>query len=329
MNKPELNPWEIIHTSDKQLEESKETKKLINVCSARDFIKQGLSMEKPNELFEYVLVEKELTILFGDTGLGKTTLAFQIAIDLAEKNHRVIYFNFELSQTQFASKYPDKAIPDNLFVANIDYSQMSDVTEQSQIIESIEQSTLESHADVIIIDNLTNLCLNVKEGSDAATVMLKLLKMRMMHQWTMLVLAHVPKRKTSDPITLNDLAGSKIVSNVADNVVAINRSKVSSATRYLIQLKYRSFPITLNYLNVLTLTIGMFDGWLSFKKGDFCEERKHLPRSRDEKAELERDIIEAVNSNPGKSYRAIANEFEVSLGCVQRVLKANGIRRKD
>ena len=302
--------------------------RLISVIPAKDYITQGKAMEKPRELYEHILVEKELTILFGDTGLGKTTLAFQIAINLAEQGMKVIYFNFELSQAQFAAKYPDRAIPDGLLIACVDFSQMEDVTDQAKIIEEIEQLSVENRAEVIIIDNLTNLCLNAQDGSEAGAVMLKLLKLRMTHQWTMLVLAHVPKRKLSDPITLNDLAGSKILSNIADNVAAINRSKIGPCTRYLIQLKYRSFEIKLNYQNVLSLTIGMFDGFLSFKKGDFDEERKHLPNTRDEKAEQEMDIINIIKKNPTISYRDIANELGVSLGFVHRTLKANGIRRK-
>lgn len=143
----------------------------------------------------------------------------------------------------------------------------------------------------------------------------------------MLILAHVPKRKPSDPLSLNDLAGSKILSNLADNVVGLNKSKLGSDKRYIIQLKYRSFPIELDYTNVQELTLKMSDGYLHFEYGDFEEERIHLPRSRDEKAELERDIIKELKQPNGLSYREIADKLGTSLGTVQRTAKDHGLSR--
>lgn len=292
-----------------------------------EFVKEGLDMEEPEELFKHFVVEHETTILFGDTGLGKTTLSMQIAMEMAEKGRRVLYVNFELSQKQFSKKYPEKEIPETLYIANIDYTLMHDVTDQSCILGEIEKLALEYETDVIIIDNLTNLCINAKEGSEAGNVMLRLLSLRMTHGWTMLILAHVPKRKPGDPLSLNDLAGSKLLSNLADNVVGLNKSKIGKDKRYIIQLKYRSYPIELDYKNVQELMLTMSDGYLHFEFGDYGEERMHLPRSRDEKAELERDIIKELKTPNGKSYREIADELGTSLGMVQRVAKQHGLGR--
>lgn len=79
-------------------------------------------MEQPKELVKHILVENETTILFGDTGLGKSTMAMQMAIEMADKGKMVLYVNFELSQQQLAKKFPEKQIPDTLFIANIDYT---------------------------------------------------------------------------------------------------------------------------------------------------------------------------------------------------------------
>ena len=50
-----------------------------------DYIEEGKKMEAPKELIPHILVEHETTILFGDTGLGKSTLAMQIACEVAEQ----------------------------------------------------------------------------------------------------------------------------------------------------------------------------------------------------------------------------------------------------
>lgn len=300
----------------------------VNVSRFKEYLEDGRKMDAPRELISHILVEHETTILFSGPGVGKTTLAMQMAIELAEQGKRVLYVNFELSQQQLALRYPNKECPDMLFHASIDYTKMHDVTDQSLILSEIERLALEQDIEVIIIDNLTNLCINSKEAAEAGNIMLKLLSMRLTHNWTMLILAHEPKRKPSDPLTLNDLAGSKLLSNFADNVIGFNKSKKDKNMRYFIQLKYRSFPIELDYKNVQELTLTGSDGWLHFEYGGYDEEREHLPRSRDEKAELERDIVNELKQPNGSSYREIADKLGTSLGMVQRVAKSNGLSRK-
>lgn len=299
----------------------------IKVLRFDNYVKAGLLMDEPKELVENILVEEETTIFFGDAGLGKTTFAMQMAIDIARKGRKVLFVNFELSQKQMSKKYPDITIPETLYIANIDYTLMHDVTDQSFMLSEIEKMALEHETDVLVIDNLTNLCINAKEGSEAGNVMLRLISLRMTHKWTMLILAHVPKRKPGDPLTLNDLAGSKILSNLADNVIGMNRSKLGVDKRYIIQLKYRSRPIVLDYKNVQELTITMSEGYLHFAFGGYDEERAHLPRSRDEKAELERDIVRELKEPNGLSYRDIADKLGTSLSMVQRTAKSNGLNR--
>lgn len=260
--------------------------------------------------------------------MGKTALATQIAFELAEQGMRVLVVNFELSQQQLALRYPNKEFPNTLYHAGIDYTKMHDVTDQNLILSEIERLAVERNIELIIIDNFTNLCINSKEAAEAGNIMLKLVAMRLTHNWTMLILAHTPKRKQGDPLTIDDLAGSKLLSNLADNVIGFNKSKKDKNMRYLIQLKYRSLPIELDFKNVQELTLTSSDGWLHFEYGGYDEERAHLPRSRDERAELERDIIRELKQPNGSSYREIADKLGTSLSMVQRVAKSNNLNRK-
>lgn len=312
-------------------------KSFISIDSFGKYIEEGKLMDEPKELIRHILVEHETTILFGDTGLGKSTFAMQMACEVAElsgddcpgsRRKRVLYVNFELSQQQWAKRFPKKKFPENLFIANINYSLMHDVTDQSHILDEIQRIAVENEIEVVIIDNLTNLCINSKEGGEAGNIMLQLISLRFVHNWTMLILAHVPKRKPCDPLSLNDLAGSKILSNLADNVVGLNKSKKDKSARYIIQLKYRSFPIELDYKNVQELRLVMSEDWLHFEYGEFDEERSHLPRARDEKAELERDIVKELKEPNGLTYRDIADKLGTSLSMVSRVAKSNKLSRK-
>lgn len=307
--------------------EPKQANSFLVIESMKDFVDKGQKMEKPTELIPHVIVEHETTILFGDTGLGKSTIALQWAIQIAETGKKVLFINFELTPQQLASKFDGKEIPENLYIASIRYDLMHDVTDQSQILGEIECKAIEIGCDIVFIDNLTNLCINSKEGGEAGNIMLQLIGLRMTHNWTMVILAHVPKRKPTDPLTINDLAGSKMISNFADNVIGINKSKLGKEKRYLIQLKYRSLPIELDYKNVQELTMTNSDGYLHFEYGSYDEERKHLPRSRDEAEELERDIAKELREPNGLSYRDIAEKLGTSLGKVQRVAKDCGLCR--
>ena len=324
----ENNNLEQLDRTIEQAVQPMDQKSFIQVQPFDRYVANGLQMEEAKELIKYVLVEKETTILFGDTGLGKTTLAMQYGIDIAESGVRVLYVNFELSQHQLAKKFPNKVLPKNFDIATINYTLMHDVTDQGLILAEIEATALRQKAKVIIIDNLTNLCVNSKEGSEAGSIMLKLVTLRLVHDWTMLILAHVPKRKASDPLTINDLAGSKLLSNMADNVIGLNKSKQGQADRYIIQLKYRSLPIDLNEKNVMHLKLGMSDGYLHFEQIGFSEERNHLPRSRDEYAELEMEISKELRTPSGLSYRDIAEKLGTSLGKVQRMAQSMGLKRK-
>lgn len=299
-----------------------------NVSTLKEDLEKGRKMKPPKELIPHILVEHETTILFSGPGVGKTVLGTQIAFELAEQGMRALYFNFELSNQQLALRYPNKFFPNTLYHASIDYTKMHDVTDQNLILPEIERLAVERNIELIIIDNFTNLCINSKEAAEAGNIMLKLLAMRMTHNWTMLILAHTPKRKQGDPLTIDDLAGSKLLSNLADNVIGFNKSRKDKNMRYLIQLKYRSLPIELDFKNVQELTLTSSDGWLHFEYGGYDEERAHLPRSRDEKAELERDIIRELKQPNGSSYREIADKLGTSPSKVMRVAKSNNLNRK-
>ena len=313
---------------EKSAEQQKDEESFIRVSRFGQYVEEGRGMEPPVELVNHVLVEHETTILFGDTGLGKSTYAMQIAIQVAQTGINVLYVNFELSQQQWAQRFPEKQLPESLMIANIDYAMMRNVTDQQHILEAIQQTALKHDTSVLIVDNLTNLCINSKDGAEAGNIMLQLISLRMTHNWTMLILAHVPKRKAIDPLSLNDLAGSKVISNMVDNVVAINKSKQHKDMRYLIQLKCRSFPIELDAKNVQEMTMTSSEGWLHFNLGGYSDELSHLPRSRDEKAELEHEIVKTLKAPDKASYRDIAEKLGTSLGMVQRTAEKYGLARK-
>ena len=134
------------------------------------------------------------------------------------------------------------------------------------------------------------------------------------------VLAHIPKRDDSRPISINDLAGSKILANFADSIYAIGKSHRDVNLRYLKQLKARSTEISYATENVVVLRLEKTDNFLGFEPIGRAAEFEHLKAlSEDDKAEQRAQIKDLARQ--GLSYREIARNVGVSKSKVERLLK--------
>ena len=248
----------------------------------------------------------------------------QIAAQLA-KTRKVLYFDFELSDKQFQLRYSDEQgnlnkFPDNLYRVEINRESLDVSNFEEAIIGNIEQAALMTGAKVLIIDNLTYLCIASEKGDAAGALMFRLMALKKKHGLSMLILAHTPKRCLSNPITQNDLAGSKKLYNFFDSVFAIGKSAKDNNLRYIKQLKVRYGNYTYDSDNVIVSAIEKVGAFLQFSNIGYATEKEHLKEFTD------KDRAEAINevkrlSSEGKSQREIARALNLSLGCVNKYLK--------
>lgn len=150
--------------------------------------------------------------------------------------------------------------------------------------------------------------------------MFRLMALKKKHGLSMLILAHTPKRCLSNPITQNDLAGSKKLYNFFDSVFAIGKSAKDNNLRYIKQLKVRYGNYTYDADNVIVSSIEKTGTFLQFVNIGYATEKEHLKEFTD------KDRAEAISevkrlSNEGKSQREIARTLNLSLGCVNKYLK--------
>lgn len=297
---------------------------MFTVKTANRTIREASLRPNPNPLWSSLWYEGEVCCLFSDSNLGKSIYAVQIATSIAEKQ-RVLYFDFELSDKQFQLRYSDEngalnKFPDNLYRVEINRESLDAVDFEEAIIGNIEQAALQTEAKVLIIDNLTYLCIASEKGDAAGTLMFRLMALKKKYGLSMLILAHTPKRCLSNPITQNDLAGSKKLYNFFDSVFAIGKSAKDNDLRYIKQLKVRYGNYTYDADNVIVSSIEKVGTFLQFVNIGFATEKEHLKElsEKDVSKEIE-DIKRMVNG--GKSYRQIANELGVSLAKVQRSMK--------
>ena len=313
-----------LQKADQLAAEMSERIGIFTVKTANRTIREAALRPNPDALWLTLWYEGEVCCLFSDSNLGKSIYAVQIATSIAKKQ-KVLYFDFELSDKQFQLRYSDEAnnlnqFPDNLYRVEINRDSLDAVNFEEAVIGNIEQTAIKLGAKVLIIDNLTYLCVASEKGDAAGTLMLRLMALKRKYGLSMLILARTPKRCLSNPITQNDLAGSKKLYNFFDSVFAIGKSAKNSSVRYIKQLKVRYGNYTYDADNVIVCVIEKVGTFLQFVDIGYAVEKEHLKEPSEKDSTQEKETIKRMVAE-GKTYRVIASELGVTLGKVQRALK--------
>lgn len=303
----------------------------------------------PKQLCGDLWFEGEFAFLFASTGVGKTAFAVQVANQIAGGQsfsgfpvtadpQPVGYFDFELSDAQQLGRYAvarDGYYHNAFeFSPNLKRFEMQSSTEffdwedwESVLLDQIEQTMEDSGAKVWIIDNITSLARETDKGKFALPLMQRLNEWKKRGERSLMVLAHTPKRDETRPITVNDLAGSRILANFADAINAIGRSATDPSIRYIKQLKARSVEARYDGDTVAMFLFEKRDNFLGYKFIGESSEREHL-RILTDKAEQER-IDQALElQQQGKTQRQIAEALSVSLGKVNKILNVHRVNEQ-
>ncbi len=320
-----------INNDQKQQEENNSDIGLFTVKSGNQWIEEASKRPIPITLFYELWYLNEICILFADTNLGKSILAVQIGLLLAEKNI-VLYLDFELSDKQFELRYSNDykdhyTFPDGFLRAEInpdeaDYKQAGFTTIEDYLNHSIEQMIINTGATILIIDNLTYLRSETEKAKDALPLMKHLKALKSKYGLSILALAHTPKRNLSLPISKNDLQGSKMLMNFCDSAFSIGESTRDKSLRYIKQIKARNTEIIYDSENVAVYQITKPDNYLHFEFLQYGRESDHLKQHSENDREKQKEIAIELN-NQGKSLREIATQLGISHTHVNRILKAS------
>lgn len=306
--------------------------------SAGAWINEASRVKEQAMLFDALWFENELCFLFSDTNVGKSILAVQIAQSIASSvpippfaltapAQKVLYLDFELSKIQFRKRYSDAFsdfnFSENLIRAelNVDYVDTdSSVSFEKQLIIEIEKLVVREQAKVVIIDNITYLSNQLEKSNDALPLVKQLRLLKDKHDLSILVIAHTPKRDQSREISINDLAGSKALSNFCDSVFAIGTSK-EVGIRYIKQLKARNSEIKYGTNNVPIFRLEKQGNFLGFTFSHFDFEKDILnPQNESTKHSKYDEIVELLKA--GKSYTTIMEQLDINnKAIVARVAK--------
>ncbi len=300
---------------------------MFTVRTANRTIQEAANRPDPIPLWLTLWYQGEVCCLFADSNLGKSIYAVQIASSIAEKS-KVLYFDFELSDKQFQLRYTNEKngtlhrFPANLYRVEIACDcQYPESGFEDALIMGIERLAVEAECRILIIDNLSYLCMTSEKGEDAGRLMSRLMELKRKYGLSMLILAHTPKRQLNMPITQNDLAGSKKLYNFFDSVFAIGKSAKDENLRYIKQLKVRYGNFEYDSGNVIVCTIEKSDDFLQFVTVGYASESAHLREiTEEERAKLKSEAKELHSQR--MSYREIASKLGISKTTAERYCKA-------
>lgn len=299
---------------------------MLKLRTANKAIRDAALRPDPEDLYNGLWYEGEVCCLFADSNVGKSIFAVQMADEIAQ-TRKVLYVDCELSDKQFQLRYTDRetgvlhAFPDNLIRAEINPAKMDMKNFEEQIINDIEVAAQQTASDTIMIDNLTYLCNSSEKGDQAGIFMMKLMNLKMKYNWSLLIIAHTPKRNMTNPITQNDLAGSKKLYNFFDSVFAIGKSARDERLRYVKQVKVRAGEYLYGSDNVIVYEIEHEGDNVRFAFKEFAKESDHLKENTEHEKQSQLEQAQALKAE-GKTLREIAAALGMSKSSVDRMLKS-------
>ncbi|WP_270536508.1 AAA family ATPase [Prevotella denticola] len=289
-----------------------------HVSSMNDCVRKGKLLPPLVVLYPNIVLEGDLCIIFGQSGIGKTIFAMQVAKDIAAQGKRVLYADFEMTLRQLALRYEVPNFPPTFFRAEMDKDNLID-----DVLKGIEKAAVANLAEVVFIDNITALSQSLDKSSDAGSLMASLNALKRKYNWTLVVLNHVPKMFSgSVPLSLSAIQGSAKLNQLIDDAVGLGQSSRDKSLVYVKQCKWRNGELILDSDNVaLYERAKNKDGNLCFTFRGYDTEVAHLETTgTNGREELKAKVKEL--SSQGMRQQDIAKECGITQSKVSRLLNS-------
>lgn len=308
---------------------SKIIERTTKIRTVNECIKEAKRLPPMFPLFGNLWQTGQIAFLVGDTGVGKSILAINIAnavtkaLAINEKFpveaelKKILYYDFELSDKQFEKRFSNEIFSEDFYRIIVNPK----CIDCNFTFECIKADLLETGANIIIIDNISALSLKPTADADAAIGIMRSLKqLQNEGNISILILAHVPKISSCEPLHINHLAGSKSLSNFADSVFFIAKSKEDKDYRYIKQVKSRDSE---ELEGVAVFKIIKNESLLSFEYVKMSKEEEHLIGSYSGKLVSDKDkYLETVLKlrEEGHTLEQIANVINKNKSTISRWL---------
>ncbi len=243
------------------------------------------SDKEPRQIFGHFLYEGEMSILFGDAGVGKSILANDIAFFVSGGGHEwegmespnipTLYIDLGMSTKQFVSRYKtaEPYIPNTFHRAMIDPTELSEkeiLPEVTKLIAGMQAT--DNPPKFIIVDNITNGFGTMTASTKMRNLLSEFKNLKEKIDLTILLIANPKKRKLWSVINLNDLGGWTNHLNFIDSVFAIGQSRCGKKFKYIKQIKTREDKGLMDVMSVMIEN----EPFLHYKYLDYNGEYGHL-----------------------------------------------------
>jgi predicted ATP-dependent serine protease len=315
------------NATNKELSFIKVKGRITKIRTANACVTEAKSLPQMEPLFGNLWQSGQITFLVGDTGIGKSILSVQIGNSVAKgesicdvfptiSGEKVgLYYDLELSDRQFEKRFPNANFSDKFYRIVVNPNCIG----CNLNFEAIKTDIEETGAKFIILDNITALKLQSTVDAEVAINIMKQLKqLQIEMNISILILAHTPKLQVGQPLSVNDLAGSKHLSNFADSIIVIGRSKQGNDLRYLKQVKSRDAE---ELEGVAILKLVSVNNSLGFKFIGIDSEKDHLLQSNSAITKRDQYIDTVLKlQKEGKTLQEIGDIIGVDKSTISRWL---------
>lgn len=203
------------------------------------------------------LGETEVTVFTGKSGDGKSTLSGMLLLSAIEQGWNVCAYSGELSKEHFQEwihlqaagpdyvtlKYdkirgievpyvPDivsndirKAYKGKFFL--FDNNEVSDISQTEDILRVFKIAATRYGAKMFLVDNLMTALMDEDEELRAQAFLInKMKQFARTYGGHVLIVAHPRKTRAGDSLRKDDVSGNSAITNLADNVIAIERPDI-------------------------------------------------------------------------------------------------------
>ncbi len=320
----------------------------LDIRPMNDWMREAGEQPVPKQLFDDLWCEGELSLLFGDTGKGKSALAVQIGESIARgramhpfgltaKPRNVLLLDFEMTEKQIEMRYSADHEPSKGDVLKKKYAFSKRFhrmvvrpemlfRNNGQPIEDILRELLQplivkTRATVLIIDNITHMKRTADSYRETVPLIKELLRLKRRFGLSILAIAHTRKRDVRRGMTINDLLSAGTLANSVDNIFAIGQSRRDPGERYIKHLKPRNAEALYDGDHVPAFRLSKIGGnFLGFEFTEFASERVLLAEPKDGP---NWPLIEKIKQmhDDGDTIRGIAIKLGMSKTVVHRHLQ--------
>ena len=290
------------------------------MTKANKAMEKAFKIKDRESLYKCLWYESEICVLVAKSNLGKSILAVQIANEIAKSGKLVNYLDYELEAKQFQQRYTNEEtkqmfkFSDNLLRADLSVDLELDSNGRVERFFKKLEELSKRGVKIFILDNITSLIDRIESGDVIIQFMNRLKRLKEKYGLSILIVAHTTKKRDSEPLRQDNLAGSKKLMNFIDSAFAIGKSLVETDVKYIKQLKFRFGDFIYDEDNVLLCRIVKEDNFPHFIECGYAVEKDLLNTKKSIANDGKRELMKAAYllNTQGMSNRKIGREMGVS-----------------